>query len=407
MRKFLAALLAIALISGCSPGKRRPPAVNPRVSLDSQKTYTVEYWDVELPRVWDSQGRYRQAVEELLAEFTAQHPNIRVECRWLDWSQAEAELSKALRDGAPPDIWADWQGLARRDHVLQIPARLWTDADLLNDAGRKAVVHDGEMWAWPRWIWPRGLLALAGSLEEGADWPGFDWEWRQLGEWLEERGLELVVNDWQGEFSRQALAAATGTGRGNWGGQELQEVFAALELLRNKGLVRGDGAYREITQGKIILGGYAPAFVPWLAEKTGEDLVLLPLPGMDGGRVSVPFSAANLIQFRQIQYKGDDHSLAAALLAEFLAMQSSACLAALLWAGPAWAGGAWDGSALPPSFREAATAAVVAGAPLGSIDSQGRAREEQFCAKLGAILEDFWAGRANSQDVAARIAEIQ
>lgn len=404
MRKLITLLLGALLVIGCGGGDIGQ--VNPKARLDPDQIYIVSYWDAEPPQVLDPQGQYRSAVEELVAEFMTENPGIRVELRWLTWTEAEGELAKALKEGVPPDLWGDWQGLARHNHPLQIAAELWTDSQLLTPAGQKSVAQEGQIWAWPRWIWPQGLLALGQDLGAGEDmWDG-GWDWQELGSWLENNQFNLEVNDWQGAFSCQALLAATGNNWPNWGGQELHEVFAALELLKKQGILSEEGEYMNITGGKIILGGYAPALVPWLAQNNASEPALLPLPGISSGYSFIPISSACLIQFRQQLYKGDDHSLAVAMVAEFLARKQGVELAELLWAAPAWDCPSWNPQ-LPQAYTAVLKQSLVSGVPLHAQDVLGRRGQEEFRAAITSVLQDFWAGQADHHEVAARLEDLQ
>jgi len=405
MRKVIVLSLCLLLLVACQGGSSQEQQIDPRVRLDADKTYTVEYWDVEPPGVMDPRGEYRGKVEELVLDFCNEHPGIQVNMRWLSWTEAQQELEQALKKGTPPDLWGDWAGIAYY-HGLQIPAEIWLeDEELLTPAGAKAARQGGQTWAWPRWIWPRGLLALHSQWDE-LDVVTAQWDWRELAECLEETDFYLQINDWNGEFSTQALQAATGYGYGQWGGQELHEVFAALELLRQEGLIDQSTEYQEITQGTNMLGGFAPALVTWMAENMDqEEVVLLPVPGISGGNTFVPCSASNLIQFRQEEYKGDDHSKATALVAQHLATNQGA-VAELLWAAPAWEQANWTPD-LPPWYCTFLEETMERGVPLYSLSSKGRARENEFRDKINAVLADFWAGKADAQDVAYRLEKLQ
>ncbi len=404
MRKLITLLLGALLVMGCRGGDIGQ--VNPKARLDPDQIYIVAYWDVDLPQVLDPHGQYRPAVEELIAEFMTENPGIRVEPRWLTWTEAEGELARALKEGVPPDLWGDWQGLARHNHPLQIAAELWTDSQLLTPAGRKSVFQEDQIWAWPRWTWPRGLLALADSIGVGAEVGDAGWDWQQLGSWLKENQLTLDVNDWQGEFSCQALLAATGHPWPNWGGQEVHQLFATLERLRNQGVLSGDGEYKKITEGKIIVGGFTPALVTWLCQGVESELALLPLPGISNGASTVPVSSSCLVQFRQQQYKGDDHSLAAAMVAEFLARKQGVELAELLWAAPAWEYPAWNPQ-FPEGYVSVLKSSIVSGVPLRALDVLGRQGEDDFRTAVTPVLQDFWRGLIDYQGVAARLEGLQ
>ena len=408
MRTLTAIMLGalVLAVTNCSGSQAFPP-VNPQARLVPEKEYTLVYWDVELPALLDPQGAYKPFVENLIAEFCADNPGITVKNEWLRWSGAEGQLARALRDGNPPDLWADWQGLARRDHVLQVPAGLWLDSEQLTPAGKGGGSHGGVIWAWPRWIWPGGLLTLRSTLGLS---PGeleklvcSRWDWDELGGWLQQSDLYMEVNDWQGQFTAQVLMAATGSAFGHWGGQELEGYFSGARLLAAEGRLAGTGEYRKLTGGKYIIGGFPPTLVTWLAENLSEEeVVLLPLPGS----AAIPSAGANLVQFRQIKYLGDDHTRAAAMLAEFLAERQSKELAATLWAAPAWKG-TWDGGNLPSWYLQVLEDARERGEPIYPVDCQGREKEMVLRFRASPVLADFWRGKAAAEDVARRLEELQ
>lgn len=400
MRKLAAVLLCSIFVVWIScPGAGKLGPINPQVRLEPGRSYIVQYWDVEPPAVLDPDGLYRPAVEDLAAEFHGQYPDIKIEIRWLKWSEAEAELSWALDNGTPPDIWSDWQGLARMDHILQIPADLWMNQDTLTPAGIRLTAHDGRGWAWPRWIWPRGLLML-NNVAQSEQY----WEWQGFSSWLEANNLHVDVNDWQGEFTSQVLVAASGYNSPHWGGQELHDVLTAMEVLRDSGRLTASGEYSNLTKGNNIIGGFTPTFLAWAQRLSGET-VMLPLPRI-GETGYIPVTGANLIQFRQIKYKGDDHSLASAKAAEHMAVGQAKRLSGALLAAPAWVED-WDNADAGVSYQNYLVDACIEGIPLYSVDRLGRNKQAAFMLEMGEVLQDFWAGRSDASVTAKRIMELR
>ncbi|MDD2282423.1 MAG: extracellular solute-binding protein [Eubacteriales bacterium] len=407
--KIMVLLLCVFLFVNCSGSQPEP--INPVAPLDPELIYIVEYWDVEPPVAMDPQGLYRPGVERLAKEFGAANPGIDVRIRWLKWAEAEDELTRALRDGNPPDIFADWQGIARRDHVLQIPADTWLNAELLTEVGKRLAAHEGRIWAWPRWLWPTGLLTLGSridlSAEELARLVSSSWDWQQLGQWLQSQGLHLEANDWEGEFTSQAMLASTGCGWGRWGGQELHQVLAGLEILAQERLASGGGEYLKLTEGAVVIGGAAPAFMTWLAEEIPDDeVVLLPLPSVGPSRY-LPITGVSLVQFRQLRYKGDEHARAAALAAEFLAREQGAQLAQQLRAASAWNEPQQEWAALPPWHSLLLREAAEQGVPSRAVDMAGRRWEQELRGRAALLLADFWAGRITAQELARGIEDLQ
>lgn len=401
--------LCLVLLANCF-GSTPETVIDPSVPLDPDHTYVIEYWDVELPMALDPHRVYRPEVEKVVAEFCAANPGIDVRLRWLQWTEAEEELARVLRDGNPPDIFAHWQGIARRDHVLQIPANTWLDKELLTEAGKNMSTHEGKIWAWPLMFWPLGLLAKESytGIDQGEleDIVGSPWDWPQLAQWLENKGLHLVVNDWESEFTTQALVTSTGCSWGQWGGQELHQVFSGFELVVKEGLVTGS-RNQKLLQGDEILGGVSPALMFWLMENSPEDKVLLlPLPTAGPTRY-VPIAGANLLQFRQLNYKGDDHGRAGAMVAEFLSREKGSQLAGLLKAASPWQDSLLDQEGFPPWYALLLQEATKLGVPCRRVDKAGVVQEQESRIRTAILLAKFWAGEISSEELVPGFEEFQ
>ena len=396
--KMMALLLGVLLFFSCS--QQKPGEIDPNVPLDPAQVYVVEYWDAEPPVALDPQRQYRPAVEQLAANFTIMNPEILVRIRWLDWVEAENELTQALQEGNPPDIFVDWQGIARRDHVLQVPAGIWLQADSLNDGGKKLAAHEGKLWAWPRWLCPLGLIAAGdGKIIQGLrELMEINWGWSQLSRWLQEQELTFIISDWDGEFTAQALLAATGYGWGHWGGQELNEVFAGLEILVQQGLITS-GSILPATEGAVI-GGLGPAFRGWLAnECPNTEVILIPLPSAGPVRY-IPITGTNLIQFRRLRSRGDDQCRAAAMVAEYLAREQGAQLAPMFLGVTAWDLEALDGGELSSWHQQMLLEAIDWGIPNRANDWTGRCWEQERRQEAAPCLAKFWAGEIGAEELA-------
>lgn len=407
--KIIALLFCVVLLCNCSGPPAKP--INPLIPLDPELIYIVEYWDAEPPVALDPQRLYRPEVERLAREFCAGNPGIDVRIRWLKWAEAEEELTRALRDGNPPDIFADWQGMARRDHALQISADTWFNGESLTEAGKRLAVHEGRIWAWPRFFWPVGLLTLGSSLNASAEeleqLVSSSWDWQQLGQWLESKGLHLEANDWEGEFAVQAMLASAGCGWDRWGGQELHQVFAGLEMLVRGGVASGGGQYLKITGKAEVIGGAAPALMTWLTEKMPDDeVVLLPMPSVGQARY-IPITGGSLLKFRQLRDKGDAHGRAAAMAAEFLAREQGAQLAPQLRAASAWAEPQADMGTLPQWYVLLLREAAEQGIPGRAVDAAGRRQEQEFRGQASLLLAKFWAGKISAQELAQGFEDLQ
>lgn len=401
MRKMAVVVIVLCLTAGgCAADL--PGVVNPDVALDPNATYTLTYWDVEVPPMLGSADQYKEATTKAIENFCRIYPNIEVAVEWLSWHHAQARLNKALRDGVPPDLYVCWQGLARYDHVLQVPAELYLTGELHAAAERVAMV-DGRLWAWPRWLWPRGLVMLGKDIESGGS--QLDeilrqgWDLEAFARWLEQEDLTVVVNDYRGEFTGQLLLAATGANfeRG-WGGQELSQLLSSLEAWRDADLIRA-GEYREISLGKNIIGGGTPALTQWLAGQDWEEIVLLPLPGFYRHLSCCALESTTVLLFRQVKYQGDEHTRAAAMLAQWLAEHLGTELAASFGAVSAWPGQASE-EQLHSGYWRYLLDCADDGVALACNHRRGREEEDKFRLALNEQLAQFWAGKINGEELA-------
>jgi hypothetical protein len=412
MKKVLFLLLVLSmLISGWGPCSRplMHGPIDPNVTLDPNGNYVVTYWDYDLPGVYGGVG-YREFTEQLLAEFSAEHANIRVEIRWLPWNQGQELLTKALANGSPPDLYADWHGLADFDHMLQLPAGLWLQRSLM-PAAQRALTQDGQILSWPRWIWAYGMviqekdLGLTPDEVERLMWQRWDWE--EFGNWLKEKDLKLEVSDFQGQFSGGVLLASTGRSFDlGWRGPEVYQTFEWLAELKDRGHIRAGGEFQRLAGGKVLLGGFEPALLVWLQDHFQERVILLPIPGFYPDATWYPVKVTSIAQFRQARYKGDEHSLAAAMVAQHLS-EGQAKFAPALLAIPGYSDLDWDSAILNRSIYSFLSDAALHGVPFQSVSNKGRAQERKFRSELDTVLKEFWAGKKPHQDVARWLSEYR
>ena len=380
--------------------------LNPNLATSDnpEKIYIVSYWDAEPPKAIDPEGQYRQEVERIAADYCLANPSIDLRMRWLDWVNAEEELAAALRDGNPPDIFADWLGLSYRDHILQLEVGNWLHGEELEPVGKRLVCYGDKLWAWPRWYWPHGIIALGVNLPARLREGDFAaWDWPSLRAWLVEEGTCLEVNDWDCGFTAQAMLSSTGCGWGRWGGQELNEIIGEIELLRREGLATNQGHYLKGQEGYPLVG-VSPAFMTWLAQQEKDkELILLPVPSL-GSKTYLPVSGTSLIQFRQVRYKGDDHSQAAGRVAAHLARSQGEKLSHLFLGASAWRESIspqadWWGLLLTETAHR--------GVPLRAIHKAGRQREQARMLLVAPFIAEFWAGTLTSAELAQELEGLQ
>jgi len=453
------ALLVAALInwSGClglpRPGRGKPEEIkiNPAVKINPSKEYRLEFWDYRLPIVTEDGSSYEDLVAGVIAAFRTLYPNVAIEYRLLSVSAGKEELEQALAAGAPPDVYGGLAELPVVNAKLQVPAGLYLDAEARAayfPTALQAVTIAGEIWAWPRWISPRvwvgnaDLLAAAGvnpaALSAGG-WTRTEFE--QAAARLPAVGGKapygLLVNDagitaFEDILLNSAAAQPAVNGAGGvWNRAALADTFAWLDELRQQKILPAATTKMQ----SIILTAYwdgkvmaAAGLGPWLfgkeierqqrrsagllpptAETGAIATVLLPIPHSDGATSLVPLDIGSVTVFRQADYRGDDHTRAAAEFAAFFSQEMEWVIADRLFYLPA---------------RSAAAAAWLAAAPLSQANKQmyrraaqsgfawqaaeiGRGRpDREALQQLNGILAEFWSGNTEAAAAAEKAAEI-
>ena len=231
MRRPALALLALLAAAGCGRG-------------EAGGRTTVRFWGF---------GREGEVVREMVPEFEARHPDIKVEVQQVPWTAAHEKLLTAYVGDATPDAaqlgntwvpeFVSLHALARLDG--RIPRELAADSF----AGVwDTNVLDGKTWGIPWYVDTRlifyrtDLVAAAGG-----PWPPRSWaEWRETMARIKQRGgpnryaILLPIDEWTQPviFGLQAGAPllADGGRRGDFRDPRFRKAMAFYLDLYASGL---------------------------------------------------------------------------------------------------------------------------------------------------------------------------
>ena len=160
--------------------------VDPEVRINPNRLYTLEFWDYPLPIVWEDGTNYQDFVQQLIAEFEREYPNISINYRPLPCAGGTELLDQALRRGSPPDVYSEPfpRGLVYHQG-LQVPITNFLgpeEKSLYYPGVLAALEREGDLWGWPAWFSPllwagnRQVLEKAGLDVNQVQTLGWTWE---------------------------------------------------------------------------------------------------------------------------------------------------------------------------------------------------------------------------------------
>ncbi|MFY9604103.1 MAG: extracellular solute-binding protein [bacterium] len=364
----------------------QPTYVDPEVQINPDRHYTLEFWDYPLPMTWEDGTNYRDLVQELIAQFEKEHPNITINYRPLPFAQGPELLEQALGRGSPPDVYSEPfpRGIVYHPG-LQLPITDFLAPEELasySPGVLAAVEWEGDLWGWPVWFSPlvwagnRPLLEGAGLDVSQVQTLGWNWEEfldlaRQLAAGGEGAGIVFSTGPGAEELFYHLLAnnGPTSLGgfreEGDGGLVRLAEAAAFTHLLCSEGLWRGgetDPAWLEnFWAGRAALVGPVNTWVirgagiRALQARHQPDLVFLPPPHGIGAREYSAPTLALVRVFRQRRFQGADQVKAAMEFARYFSQKQGQAVAQRLWSLPAYrpgdllAGG--EGELSPANIR--------------------------------------------------------
>jgi maltose-binding protein MalE len=362
--------------------------INPKAEIRTDKSYNVVVWDYELP-LPGSRLTHREALHQAAQDFSREYPNIAVEVVVRHWDEGDGPIRDALEHGYPPDVLGMPHGIRLLTRDYQVPLQHYVEKEQSRDifkSAENAATLSGHLWAFPRWINPsRWVIRLdrwpdnvQGTPDEKETIPSS----LTLSQWTEalaesrtkSGGDGLAVNVLDPSFFYDLMVSATGQpllgpeGQLQWSEESILAVAEQLQSWATRGFLPSSKAEAV---ARIRLGlfwdGKALALAPvnpWLLnhvlqrsgaftlppgdvadpaatgvqvgrlEKVQRIVTWTPPPKM-GPELRVPATVAGYAVFRQASYKGDDHTRAAATVAEYMSRRMGQWEAVRIFAVPA------------------------------------------------------------------------
>lgn len=326
--------------------------IDPRVKVEN-RAVSLNLWDYRLPVFW-GETRYETALEEAVAAFSEQYPDIQVTVTLLDWDAGLQPLTEALAKGEPPDVFGSPGPLLRFNTDLQLPIDPYLDASeraTIAPWALASAADEEHIWGWPRWFTPDVWLSHAPSLGQlGIDIGQLlqtGWSATDLIAILKARKSRppaAAVDPDDPDFLAQ-LFAASGyptvvgpTGELWWTPGRLEAAAGLVLALREARTVPRDPISTAKKRLPLLRSGGAWTVFPvspWMVRHVLEraktdasgrsatardavDIALLPVPKLEPGEAPRTGSVSGYVVFRQQPFRGNVRAKAAMLLAAHL-----------------------------------------------------------------------------------------
>jgi ABC-type glycerol-3-phosphate transport system substrate-binding protein len=319
MLRRVVALVAVAVslalaLSAVRDLADAPVKVNPSVQLLAHETYSVSMW-VSVPAMPRSE-LFVQAMEELVASFTATWANVTVTTTFVPAQELSDALRAALARGEPPDVLVNSAPSPSDYGALQVPLGLYlspAEKGRLSPAIIAQLSARGELAALPLAYTFRVFAANPAVLRAaGVDialYAQRAWSWDEFfaaTAALNRQGKRgLVLTNAHFPLLR-SLAASLGKpspfGAGGgleWGLSELQALGETARRLA-PAAADEDALARFLGGQEGLIGPLNPELTRWLlstAQKRGLTPLLLPVPFLGTSPV-VDLAAVSVVLFR-------------------------------------------------------------------------------------------------------------
>lgn len=367
----MAALLLI--VSGCSSKDSGGKSGAKKGKKDVITVWTYPHY---AENEETGQQSYEQDLIDLIKEFEAENPDIKVEHEILSWAEGGKKFDVALNSGNPPDIFFSVMEPKFIDTGLAIPLDDYMTNDDLDDLEQFAkdnFTTDGKLWAVSQWIsihtWGgnRKLMEEAGAdvskiMKDGWTWQEFYDIANKISKMQNEKGKKIYGFATAGDTetfehlmrNNGVIRTVTEDGKFQWDGDKAIETLNFMKRLMDDGIMPKETAgidaqkvidmFSDIEVG--IYGRTGPYQVRFNDNRNAEidagkldgekiDFVLLPFPHNEGEKEVATGGGGGMWLFKQKKYKGDEHTANAAKVLKHITGTKSSITAATMFIPPA------------------------------------------------------------------------
>ncbi len=317
-------LMCVLSAAGCASRVER------EANLERQGNDTIRVWAYRWPApVGGPEGN----LAGIVAAFKSSHPGTRVEVTTLGHRSSGPAISRAIGIGEPPDLFIPPPGeLALYSRSLQVdlgPHLTAQDLGSYLPGSLDACRDDARLMALPRWIEGRAWICNPGPLLKAGIEPGrtSGWTWGQFESdcrALKALGYTPAIIDPSSPETLSALGykpalAVMSSPPAELVGSLYRQGLADPAILGSPdhgtldSFLRGRVGFAigmnhallgEVLRMRFTNGGSAPLLVP------------VPSSGVPGS----PLRAGGIIVFRQVRYRGDDHTRLAVEFAKMISV---------------------------------------------------------------------------------------
>lgn len=310
---------------------------NPNVKINPKRNYVLRLWDYNWP-IGEGALSYKAYMEQAIARFQKEYPNIRVELTLLDFLTGPTLMGKALQSNNAPDVYCSAYGTPGFNFKRQVPVGPFLKrverevylSFLIRLTSQTGILCDFPRWVAPGlWIGNRSLLESAGfSIAEIQE---HGWTWDDLiaaSNRIPAGKFMLVGNPGPNGFFPQLVANGYTTGSENyWSEHGVTVAVDFLDTMVQKKLIPNDFDQnmigRFMAEQSLLLAGVRPSLYAYINQKqiinkTGWTPILLPVPVRSHSKEVLLVENSVISIFRNRKTTGDDHIAAAVRLGQYL-----------------------------------------------------------------------------------------
>lgn len=365
MKKVLFVLIALMMVfvTACSGGNGGNTTGSSATGTETEAPTETPAPKEDTITVWTYpvHGTYEDDIKQLIADFTAANPNIKVEYEMLSWAEGPKKFDVALNSGNPPDLYFHSVDGMYVNTGLALELDPFMTDEIRNDylPGTLELGQiQGKQYGLPiyqyQWAWGSNKRILE---EAGIDWKKIQqegWTWseflaaaekltKDLPDGRKQYALKTDGNGANNDFI-ELLSRNNGIpdvldaeGKFQFNDNRIVETMTFIQTLLDKGYMPPETAALDAkTRTDSFYAGEAAIIskaIPYYdviiqnrnkdidaGKIQGEkiDFVLLPVPYNDGSKPQTVMGGEGYVAFRQKDDKGEEHAKNTFLVMEAL-----------------------------------------------------------------------------------------